>query len=277
MFELDKARELPWRDYVSSQVRRVDDRVLPPPPDIAVYFGSHKEAFAEMHRHPETPELFAHQLLVMDILVAHALAHKDWDDLGAAWEIQRSLWKNRRSPHSLLRDCRLINAAARKLRPPAPPWFAELMDFDVRRAFADAAEAKPRESLPAEDDESLFDRIGGAYFSAAADDWDRAMATVWKSVAASRECGLDVDAYDQRVRQAMALWNVARFRGRTLQYGWLEAARFTAERELTAKILEIKAGRTPSTSSRCSDGQWIVTPGHLRFSKPIEGFIPLEY
>jgi len=59
MFELDKARELPFRDYVYSQVRRVDDRVLPPPPDIAVYFGSHKEAFAEMRRRPEGADEFS--------------------------------------------------------------------------------------------------------------------------------------------------------------------------------------------------------------------------
>ena len=45
--DLDTARELPWRGYVDAQIMRLDDRVLPPPPNIAVYFGSHKEAFAE--------------------------------------------------------------------------------------------------------------------------------------------------------------------------------------------------------------------------------------
>ena len=251
MFELDKARELPFRDYVVSQVRRVDDRVLPPPPDIAVYFGSHKEAFAEMRRHPEGGEGLE-SMLVTDILVAHALAHHGWDDLGAAWEIQRELWQRHRT-NAAFRGSWLINAAARKLPPPAPRWFADFVDFDVRRAFVEAAAARPRDTVEASGDDSLFDRVGGLYFSALSDDWAAAVTQAWRSAAASHACGLDADEYDERVRHAMALWNVARYRRGAYDYGWRDVARFTAERELTAKILDAKAGRTPSTSSRCSD------------------------
>ena len=58
---------------------------------------------------------------------------------------------------------------------------------------------------------------------------------------------------------------------------WQRAGRFRAEREATEKILEIRSGRVPSPVSQCSDGMWIVTPGHIRFSKKIDGPIPLAY
>jgi len=276
MFELDKARELPFRDYVYSQVRRVDDRVLPPPPDVAVYFGSHKEAFAEMRRHPEGADEFSDRFLLNEILIAHALAHRDWDDLGAAWEIQRALWRQPRLEYTALTCSRLINAAARKLPPPAPRWLSELFDFDARRAYADAVAAEAKRGSMASVPESTIDGIMNAYGRAMQDDWARAVAEAWKSFASTRACGIDSNEYEERVRGTMGLWNIARFyRGR--RYGMEVVARFTVERELTAKTLETKSGHAPSTLSKCSDGHWIVTPGHLHFSKSIKGFIPLEY
>jgi hypothetical protein len=279
LLNLKEARDLPWRDYVDSQIARVDDRVLPPPPDIAVYFGSHREAFAEIRMHPETGENYRDQMLVTEILVAHALAHHDWDDLESAWEIQRGLWREPRTAYSALRGSRLINAAARKLPPPAPKWLSELSAFDARRAFAEASivNAIRAAEMTEEKGATMLDRLPEAYFRAMGNDWAQATGIALKAMTASRACDVDPREYDDHVREALALWNLARFRLPRRGDVWHEVARFTAERELTAKILETKSGRTPSTLSKCSDGRWIVTPGHLRFSKPIEGQVPLEY
>jgi hypothetical protein len=88
---------------------------------------------------------------------------------------------------------------------------------------------------------------------------------------------MDVRVFERRIRAAMPWWNRPGFIAvPNLGAMWQRVGRFRAEREATAKILEIKSGRTPSSSSQCSDGTWIVTPGHIRFSKRIEGQIPLE-
>ena len=279
--DLDTARELPWRGYVDAQIMRLDDRVLPPPPNIAVYFGSHKEAFAEMQRHPEAGESYCDQMLVTEILVAHALAHHDWDDLQAAWENQRMLWQRQRPQcaYAALHGSQLINAAARKLPPPAPRWFSDFSNFDARRAFAEAwiADASRAIDAPEDKDADLFDRLGEVYLQAMGNDWKHAMAIASTAMAASRACDTDPREYDDRFRDSLALWNAARWRFRPMGDVWHVVARFTAERELTERILETRAGGKPSTSSRCSDGSWIVTPGHVRFSKRIEGTVPLGY
>src|SRR5690242_2471756 len=93
--DLDSARELPWREYVDSQIARVDDRVLPPPPDMAVYFGKHSEALDSVRSHPQAPANRSAHIVLTRILVAHALSHHDWADLHAAWQLQKSLWAKR--------------------------------------------------------------------------------------------------------------------------------------------------------------------------------------
>jgi hypothetical protein len=63
--------------------------------------------------------------------------------------------------------------------------------------------------------------------------------------------------------------------------GWQRLLRFRAEREATQRVLQLRAGETPSTESQCSDGSWIVTPNSVKFSRKVpvpQGIVyPLEY
>ena len=272
--DLTAARELPWREYVNSQIERADDRVLPPPPDIAVYFGKHAAAIEDLRREPVLPLLdLPDQMLVTRILVAHALSHHEWEDLRAAWELDRGLWKqaNIVSILTALAASRTIDRAARKLGPPAPPWFNELQAIDARRALysAFAREAErirhdPEHDLPG----NLLDRIfRRPYEIAAARDYAEAMLRVSAEMAKSRRCVVDEHEFQRRLDDALAVWNIERAPIPNLSLAWQRAAWFTREREETMKALELKSGRTPSASSQCSDGSWAVVNGAVYFKK----------
>ena len=63
---------------------------------------------------------------------------------------------------------------------------------------------------------------------------------------------------------------------------WQRASRVTPEIELTQKVLQLRSGQMPSPWSRCSDGQWLVTPSSVKFSRTLRGpktgtNYPLEY
>lgn len=271
--DLDTARELPWRTYVESQIERADDRVLPPPPDIAVYFGKHVAAIEDLRRRPALPIDLPDQMLVTRILVAHGLSHHDWEDLHAAWKLDRGLWKE---PHvvsilTALAASRTIGRAARKLPPPAPPWLNELQSVDARRALynafvreAERIRHEPEHDLPGNLIDRLFRR---PYEIAAARDYADAMLRVAAEMAKSRRCVVDEQEFERRLNEALAAWNVERAPIPNLSLVWQRVAMFTREREETIKTLELKSGLTPSATSQCSDGSWIVNSGAIVFRK----------
>ncbi len=276
-FQFNDAYELPWRTYVDAQLERTDDRVLPPPPDIAVYFGKHAAEIKDLRAHPIVSANSADMILLTRILVAHALSHHDWDDLGAAWEMQRRLWREPAfvSRLTALRGSLMIVAAARKLQPPAPKWFYEVLAVDVPRAIADALVAdseKMRLEMAKEETsdslgERLIDAMKGPYMAASAGDYADAMRATTASMLGSRRCIVNEKEFSDRLGEAMAFWNPWRRYAPIVGRLWQRTASFALERERTMKTLQLKAGATPSASSQCSDVTWKVEGGALKFSK----------
>jgi hypothetical protein len=296
-----------WRRYVDAELERVEDRVFPPPTEIAEFFRNHTVALDAVRTHLLTrdpivwptrvdlltraplPNLVDHSLLTR-MFIAHALVHHRWDDLEAAWELQRNLWQRPEliSRYVALAQMRNINAAARKLSPPAPRWFAELRDFDIRNAMLEgqltelwsmqrAAEDTTKGS-DAPNFERAMDSLLEPYDVAVAANMAHVMGEAARGIARSNDCDLDARGVEQKVAFEMEWWYPkSRVTLPNLGNIWRRVGRLRAERELTQKILELKSGATPSESSQCSDGKWIVTPGHIRFSKKLENSIPLEY
>jgi len=184
-----------------------------------------------------------------------------------------------------LAGSRMINGAARKMPLPAPRWFGEVLAFDARSAILDShlkiaedvSDGHASHDLSDSALQRFVDTLREPYDRAVARDVKEALRTASQAMAASRECGLDDDEFTRRITASLGLWNYLRINVPSLGIVWQRAARFNAEREATAKILDIKSGRVPSAASQCSDGTWVVTPGHIRFTKQIEGQIPLEY
>jgi len=116
------------------------------------------------------------------------------------------------------------------------------------------------------------------YDEASVNSYLAAMRLATSQVIATRKCDVDPREFGRRLSDAMPVWTQTRFFAlQNIGAIWQRAGRFRAEREATGKILEIRSGRVPSAASQCSDGMWIVTPARIRFSKKIDGPIPLEY
>lgn len=275
--DLSDARELPWRTYVDAQLARTDDRVLPPPPDIAVYFGKHAAEINELRAHPIVPDGTPERMLLTRIFIARAISHHDWDDLGAAWEIQRGIWQGSDFVSRIvaLSGSRMIVIAARKLPPPAPKWFYEIVDLDAPRLIADMlirdaqryrrdeSEKEPRDGVV----NGVVDFFRRPFIVASASDYLEAVQLATTDMVASRRCVFDEKEFGDRVMSSMALWNAVRPEVPSLGRLWQRAASFAMERELTLKTLELKAGATPRSVSQCSDGVWDVANGALKFRK----------
>jgi len=282
--DLKEARELPWLQYVNAEVARPGDRVLPPPPDIAVYFGSHAKAIERFREVSASVSLERRDMRTIAlILVAHGLSHREWDDLRATWSLTQTLSRSddHFAPILTLIQARLVNAAVRKMPYADPPWLQELFRFDARAAMREdtvrLAEVIRQTVAEEEYGGNPLERLQDAMRKLMMPDVADAYIEALRGMATSKQCDVDRREFGRRVANAMATWNFMNADAAPSGEWWHRAARFTAERELTAKVLEIKAGRTPSSDSQCSDGKWIVTQGHIRFSKPIDGTIPLEY
>jgi hypothetical protein len=251
--DLPHAHELPWREYVDSP------RALPPPPDVAVYFGNHVAALDAVRkqllsRQPLTwPEIgsFSEHLLLTRILVAHAASHHDWTDLEAAWRLTRPLWDrpDLMSCMVALAGMRMINGAANKLPAPAPPWFGETLAFDVRQGMLDGqlselmtirhtaeSTARTRDSK-----HDLISWIREPYDVAVARNFETVMREAATNVARSDQCNMDVRVFEREIRKALPWWNRPGFIAvPNVGMMWQRVGRFRAERQATVKRFNLK-------------------------------------
>jgi hypothetical protein len=269
--------------YASVQLERSGDAIDAPPSDVARYLTVHAATLDEIRalalsgtpivfaadpaqdllKERSGPNLFALQYLQRTFVVraldaARAGNAAAWDELRAAWELTRPLWR-RPDPEAVLAGmtaARMVNAAARKMPLPPPAWFREVSTFDYERAYVAAQLAQAwRNKQPA-----LNERLRG-------------MA---EEVLRAKACDVASPQFDA-VREKLG--------GRatpSLVSGWERLLRFRAEREATERVLQIRAGQAPSRDSQCSDGSWEVTPKSFRFTRDIESEYPaydypLEY
>jgi hypothetical protein len=301
--------------YVDEQIMRGDDHGEAPPQEIVEFFRSHGRPLDAIRdllvtspiawpvridrtTHAPLPNLRAH-LALTRLLVARALSGSEWEDLRAAWALQAGLRSRPELISQLvsLSSLKIIIAAARKVSPPSPAWFQDVMQIDQRRAILAAMQQQAwyvEQVVESEGDDttSVRDRLQEIvmkpFDQIFAGNTVALLRGVAVDLAGSRECAFDGIAFDRRFRSQMPFWNiVARNSTPNLGAVWQRVARFTAEREATAIVLALKEGRTPRLSSNCSDGSWRLTQDssgakHLRFSREIslqrpQTAIPLEY
>jgi len=293
------------RTYIEAQLTRPSEGIDPPPLLIG-YFADHGAQLDAVRTHllsgapiawktelsrgfdAPIPNLLGHmelaRLFVADALVkARANDAAAWDDLRAVWLLDAGL---RSRPDLIsqliaLASSRMVNAAAAKLPLPAPAWLAELSAVDYRKSLSASmqAEAWAWTHLPSRGGGWLarpYVRLSGA-------DAAEHLRAGFARMAASSACDVDEAALTDAVVGSIPRWNVlARTAIPNLAGVWQRAARMTPELELTAKVLQLRRGETPSPESRCSGGRWIVTASSVKFSgnlrAPKTGTnYPLEY
>ena len=278
--------------WLDAQLARVDDRVDPPPPELA----QHETALADLRVYllgrtaivwptdvvaaaqAPLPNLFGLYTLTR-MLIAHALVSPSAasDDLCAAWHLQRALWHRPEliSKQVALAGTRMINAAARRLDA-KPAWFDELASIDYRRSIlaaqqAEAWTARKEVEDGRRDAQGIIDVVLQPYDEVCASNLAAIMRRAADTMARSRDCAL-APSFD------LPFWNRLR-RGALTNAGavWQRVARFQAELEATERIFALKSGQwTPELArSACSDGSWIYADGRLRFSRDIPAPRPM--
>src|ERR1043166_7243534 len=142
---------------------------------------------------------------------------RSWDDLAAAWKLDRDLWAQRDlwARTVALRGTREINEAARKLAPPMPLWLHEVLDLDARGLILDAhialAESYRKEFIPPPN-AGLLVRLFRAAGDAWARDYEYAMRVTVAKFAASRRCEFGAEEFDLTLKKALSRWNTTRYR-----------------------------------------------------------------
>src|SRR5437773_510268 len=133
---------------------------------------------------------------------AAALAHHDWEDLHAAWQLQRGLWRRTELISRLIAfaGTRLINGAARKMPLPEPSWFDEVRRFDVDQSIREALLidawsirkwAAERERNARNPFVRLRDLVRQPYDEASVNSYLAAMRLATSQVIATRKCDVD--------------------------------------------------------------------------------------
>lgn len=281
-------------DYVKTQFERSGDAIDAPPPPAAHYLAENEQALNAVRDHllSGTPIVWetnisegfeapipnsAGHMNLQKILAARALdkARRNdpaaWDELHASWKLNRVLWQ-RPDLISIVvatASTRMSNAAARKMPLPAPAWFQETLTFDYLGAMAASQQAEAwmiHRAMPV----TVSYRLQGAEYL-------DVMRKYTAEATRSRACS-SISPQFNTARESLVTMNVA---VPNLIGAWHHLLRFRAELEATERILQLRAGRTPSTRSQCSDGTWLVTANAIRFSRDInvpQGIrFPLEY
>lgn len=302
----DKIKK-PLHDYIEAQLVRPSNAIDDAPPAVAAYFAEHGAQLDAVRAHllsgapiewkvqlsrgfdAPIPNLLGHIELAR-LFVADALMkarHGDaaaWDDLHALWLLDAGI---RSRPDLIsqliaLASARMLNVAAAKLPLPAPAWLAEVRAVDYRRSVI--------ASMQTEAYAWMHVPLGGVrgflvrpYIRLCGADGAEYMRGAFEELAKSNACDVDDNALGKAVKRSLPRWNLlAGIAMPNISGLWQRASRATPEMELTEKVLQLRRGETPSSASRCSDGQWIVMPSSVKFSRkfrvPKTGTnYPLEY
>ena len=259
--------------YVAAQTAKRDDAIDPPSANAGL--AGHEAPLAELVRLAVSagnglrwgPDGMPWQLDdAADLLAAAALERARNGDGAGAWEHVHAMWVLARStkwdsssfgPHAALRIERRINAVARKLAAPAPPWLAELGTIEPRRETAALIQQEALSSLrnrPALRGPLILFRPLASRFDATSIRHARMAA---EAMAASPRCRIDTAKLDAAEAHA-AVSNASEV---------YRAARIEAELEATAKVIALKTerarlGRWPPAladagASRCAENHWI--------------------
>jgi hypothetical protein len=250
--------------WLDAQLTRADDRVDPPPPELA----QHEAALADLRAYllgrtaivwptdvvaaaqAPMPNLFGLYSLTR-MLIAHALVSPPTasDDLCAAWHLQRALWHRPElvSKQVALAGTRMINAAARRLEA-KPEWFDELASIDYRRSILAAQQAeawtvKKEVEDGRHDADRIIDVVLQPYDEVCAANLAAVMRRAADQMSRSRACAVS-PSFD------VPFWNrLGRSRQANAGAVWQRVARFQAELEATERIFALKSGAGRPTSS----------------------------
>jgi hypothetical protein len=282
--------------YLQRQYARADASIDPAPPlgDAIAPLREHLlsgreiawESAIERGQRAPLPNVRAH-LQVGRLLAASALERArrgdagGWDDLHAAWNLSHVLWRRPEILSGLIALAidRNVIIAARKMPRPAPAWFDEVRTFDFRKAMMAATQGETYRIGMAfrhaaeRDDESqnwlrrVIDRsVKDPYFEIARADFLAYQRETADLIAAVDTCAFDAKEFARKRAKALPWWNaVARVAMPNIYGMWQRVFRVRAEVELTEHALGLRSG----PSSQCRDGQWIVTPDVVKFSRPV--------
>lgn len=272
-------------DFIRAEIERAGDEVGPSLPLAADYLARNRSQFDAVRDHllsgepivwrsnlgaeaAPIPNLLGH-LTLARVFTARALEKARagdaaaWDELHAASEVARPLWK-RPEPISVLialSASRMVNAAARKMPDPAEPaWFREFRAIDATGAMIAAQQA----------DAWRFSEFSSMI------DWSaepHPIVQLVMRIPASRQIN-DMREYAEAVDRSGAC-DVASIPKPPIDTPNLTGAydrvlRYRAEVEATERVLQVRRGEKPSPQSQCKDGTWIVTPNGFRFSRDIK-------
>jgi hypothetical protein len=270
-------------NYVREQLERSGDAIDAPPADIAEQLEQHAAALDEIRAHVLSagpivfasdatfrgsrdeapgPNLVMLQHLQRQFVVRALVAARDgnpeaWDELRVVWELARPLWGHPESMSVLTAStaARMVNTAARKMPLPPPAWFAEIASFPYERALVSVHQVEAWRGGP------------GANVRL------RGMAD---AVLRAKACDRTSPQFEA-VREELGARDTP-----NLVSAWERLMRFRAEREATQRVLQMRAGQTPSRDSQCADGSWEVTATSFKFTReaPVEPpqiEYPLQY
>ena len=265
-------------DYVYAQIRRTAVDVEPPPAEVAEYLRGQSAQLDVvrdhiMHAGAISTNDARPQIALTDLFIARALTTGSWEDLQAAWMIDRPLWNRHETYFIGFRLTRLLHAAAAKMPVPAPAWFDELRTFDYKHRFAAAAQLQVWDSRRAIEEmireHPLLGLIDGWRAIAMDADFSEQLRVRTGELLAMKSCDYEHDPLSVKPMN-VASWN---YLGRAFQVmkfmEWSNVARYRAELEATEKAHILRAGQIPPAASQCSDGTWIVTPQSIKFSRAI--------
>jgi hypothetical protein len=295
-----------FSDYITVQLEQASDQSAAPPADVAAFLFAHQAQIEQVREHIATagpirwqmhvgrgfdapiPNLLGYMSLTK-LFTARALAKAAnhdataWDDLHATWLLDRELWNRPELISQLiaLAGTRMVNAAAVKMPLPEPAWFDELQKHDYRRDFARAFQSESANwKIMFKNDlhkHMIENSLMYPYIDACLVDGTEQMRVETARMASQTGCDLS------HVRPiTLSQWNLlSQIAFPSLTAVWQRAYRFEAEREATDKVLALRRGETPSTSTVCSDGKWIVEANRVKFDRaiPINAGIryPLAY
>lgn len=296
-------------EHLRVQLERSGDAIEPLPPAVAAYFAKHDAELNAVRDHllggetlawdsdvvrgfeAPVPDLHGHMIL-QRVLVTRALEkarQQDpaaWNELRASWELNRALW-NRPDLISImiaLASTRMSNGAARKMPLPAPAWLAEQQSFDAVRPMAASQQAEAWSMAHYEIPmiptlEHIKVLVAAPWYKFSASTGIELMRRHNEEVLRGRACDVTTTQYEKLASTGSYLPDLM---VPNLLGAWQRALRYRAEAEGTERVLQLRAGQTPSARSACSDGTWAVTATSVKFTRNIEveaaGLrVPLEY